>query len=366
MITRNLKLALLLSAASALVLAPAAQAASTTAGTSIANTATVGYTVGGTPQSPVTSNTATFLVDRKVNLTVAEVGGSATVISYGDTAKVTTFQVTNLTNATQDFRLQAAQQLSLIIDTFGLTDSIDMSNVHVFVDGDGDGLYEAGTDTATFIDELAPDAQKTVFIVADAPASGPASGDAGVGLIAYTATGSTPGTLGGDVAATIGVDSPTAVDTVFADTNGPLDLLHDGDHSALDAYVTASTTVGFAKTATVISDPIDGSLLPKAIPGAIVEYCLKVSNTGGSSATAINITDSVPANTTYVANSLVVGGSVLLGACLGDGTTEDDNATGADETDLNGGSSDGATIHAMIPAITAGATQTARFRVTLN
>ncbi|MEI9903572.1 MAG: hypothetical protein WDN06_05990 [Asticcacaulis sp.] len=105
MTTRNLKLALLLTTVSAMVLAPAAHAASTTAGTSIANTATVGYTVGGAAQTPITSNTATFLVDRKVNLAVTEVGGAPTTISYGDTAQVTTFQVTNLTNATQDFTL---------------------------------------------------------------------------------------------------------------------------------------------------------------------------------------------------------------------------------------------------------------------
>ncbi len=367
MTTRNLNLALLLTLASAAVaLAPAAHAASTAAGTSITNTATVGYSVGGTAQTPVTSNVATFLVDRKVNLTVSEVGNAATTVAYGDTSKVTTFQVTNLTNATQDFRLVASQQLSLAISLLGLTDSMDMSNVHVYVDGNGDGIYESASDTATYIDELAPNASKTVFIVADAPASGPANGVAGVALTAITATGGTAGSLGADVTATIGADTPGAIDTVFADSNGAIDLAHDGTYSALDAYVIASTTVSFTKTATVISDPINGSLLPKAIPGATVEYCLQVSNTGSNNATGISITDSVPANTTYVSGSLVVGGSVLLGACLADGTAEDDNATGADESDPNGGSSDGSTVTATIPTILPGATQTARFRVTLN
>ncbi|MEI9903573.1 MAG: DUF11 domain-containing protein [Asticcacaulis sp.] len=241
-----------------------------------------------------------------------------------------------------------------------------MSNVHIFVDGNGDGIYEAGSDTAGFIDELAPDAQKTVFIVADAPASGPAGGVAGVALTAITAAGGTPGSLGGDVAATLGLDSPTTVDVVFADSDGVLDLIHDGADSAFDDYVAASTTIAFAKTATVIDDPIDLAVAPKAIPGATVEYCLKVSNTGLSNATAVNITDAVPADTTYVANSLSVGGTTLLGACLPDGTPEDDNATGADETDLYGGSSDGTTVQAQIPLILPGTTLTARFHVTLN
>ena len=367
MTTRNLKLALLLALLPAvLAIAPGAYAASTTAGTNITNTATVGYTVGGTAQTPVTSNTATFVVDRKVNLTVSEVGGSATTISYGDTNKVTTFLVTNLTNATQDFHLVPSQQLTLGIGLLGLTDTMDMSNVRVFVDGNGDGIYESASDTATYIDELAPDASKTVFIVANAPASGSANGVAGVALTAIAATGGTAGTLGGDLTATVGADTPGAIDTVFADSSGALDVIHDGAASAFDAYVIASTTIGFTKIATVVSDPVDGIITPKAIPGAVVEYCLQVSNTGVSTATGINITDSIPANTTYVPGSLVVGGSVLLGVCLPDGTAEDDNATGPDETDLNGGSSDGNTVNAMIPVLIPTATETARFRVTLN
>jgi uncharacterized repeat protein (TIGR01451 family) len=366
MLPRKLKSTLMLATATVLTLNTGAQAAGTVAGTNINNTASVNYTVGGAAQTPVTSNTATFVVDRKVNLAVTEVGGTSTTIVYGSTSQVTTFQVTNLTNATQDFRLFAAQQLSLVVTTFGITDNMDMNNVHVYVDVNNNGTYEAGTDTATYIDELAPDMSKTVFIVADAPASGAANGTAGVGLTAVAATGTTPGTLGGDLTFTALGDSPSTVDVVFADDAGPLDLSRDARQSALDAYIVASTTVSFAKTATIISDPVNLFLLPKAIPGAVVEYCLKVSNTGGSAATAVSLTDAIPANTTYVPGSLYVGGSILLGACLADGTLEDDNSAGADETDPNGGSSDGATVTASIPTISAGTTVTARFRVTLD
>jgi uncharacterized repeat protein (TIGR01451 family) len=153
---------------------------------------------------------------------------------------------------------------------------------------------------------------------------------------------------------------------VFADAAGGIDALHDGASSALDSYVTATTSVTFAKSAIIVSDPINLLIAPKAIPGAVVEYCLKVSNTGGSTATLISISDAVPSNTTYVPGSLYVGGTTLLGECVIDGTAEDDNATGVDEIDLNGGSSDGTTVLATIPAILAGTTATARFRVTLN
>jgi hypothetical protein len=64
-----------------------------------------------------------------------------------------------------------------------------VTNIRVFVDVNGNGTYDAATDTATYIDELAPDATKTVFVVADVPASGPASGISGVELTAVVAAG---------------------------------------------------------------------------------------------------------------------------------------------------------------------------------
>jgi hypothetical protein len=100
-----------LTGASALVVGLWGQAASaatgTQAGLSVNNTASVAYSVGGVSQTPVASNNATFVVDRKANVMVAEVGGAATAVSFGQTNQVTTFTVTNTTNATQDFRLFA-------------------------------------------------------------------------------------------------------------------------------------------------------------------------------------------------------------------------------------------------------------------
>src|SRR5262245_49932644 len=43
-----------------------AYAVGTTAGTSISNTATVNYSVGGVSQTPITSAAATFVVDNKI------------------------------------------------------------------------------------------------------------------------------------------------------------------------------------------------------------------------------------------------------------------------------------------------------------
>ena len=80
----------------------------------------------------------------------------------------------------------------------------------------------------------------------------------------------------------------------------------------------------------------------------------------------MTITDRVPAGTTYVANSLSVGGVGSGGQCVLNGTTEDDDATGADETHLYGGSFNGTTVRGDIPTLQVGTSLTAAFRFTVN
>jgi uncharacterized repeat protein (TIGR01451 family) len=332
----------------------ASAATGTQAGASINNTATVAYSVGGVSQTPVASNNATFVVDRKVNVVVAEVGGAATSVQFGQTNQVTTFTVTNTTNATQDFRLFALN-LGLGVSTpLGHTDNFGVTNIRVFVDVNNNGVYDSATDTATFIDELAPDATKTVFVVADIPASGPAGGFSGVELTAVTAAGGTATSLGADLTQSL-LDDPAQIDTVFADGAGFADLVRDARFSAGDEYAVASATAEVAKSFIVVSDPLNGIVAPKAIPGAVIEYCIAVKNIGAQPLTSVGITDNIPTNTTYVANSTYVGGTVLLTACVLDGAQATDAAV-----------YNGTRIATTIPSISAGATSTTRFRVTLN
>ncbi|MCD2324385.1 DUF11 domain-containing protein [Sphingomonas sp. IC-56] len=346
------------------ITANAAQAQQTAAGTSVNNQATVTYEVGGASAS-VSSNVASFVVDKKVNLTVAEVGGAPTQTSINASDQVTTFTVTNLTNAVQDFRLQADQQL-VSIPLLG-TDNFDMNNLRAFVDSNGNGTYEAGVDTATFIDELAPEGVVTVFIVGDTP-NQPGADTAIVSLNAIVATGGNRGTLGADVTAssTLVADSPTTVETVFADDTGLLDSLRNGQQRAFDSFRISTAVMSLVKSATTISDPVNLLVNPHPIPGAVIEYCMRVNNAGPGAASNIALADAVPANSTFVPGSIAVGTSGLLGACILLGTSEDDNNTGADETDLYGGSFDGTTVRAMLPTVAAGTSMSVAFRVTVN
>lgn len=362
----SMKKALLLTGSAVILChSGSALAAGTTAGTSVNNTASVTYSAGGTTQT-VQSNQATFVVDRKVNLSVTEVGGSVTQTSQGAADQVTTFLVTNLTNAVQDFRLEADQQ-TFSIPLLGV-DNFNVTNMRVFVDSNGNGTYDAGVDTATFIDQLAPDTSATVFIVANVPT---AVGEdvAIVSLVATAAVaGASGGSLGADLVATslLTADSPNTVDIVFADALGTYDAARDGAARAFDAYKISTAAVAMAKSAKVISDPLNLLVNPKAIPGAVVEYCLASTNAGPGTATNVNIADAIPAGTTYISNSLTVGGLGIGGQCVLSGTIEDDDTSGADETDLYGGSFDGASITASIPTLTTLLPLNVAFRVTIN
>ena len=336
-------------------------ATGTAAGTDVQNTATVSFSVGGTSQT-ATSNTATFKVDKKVNLAIAVSGGTPTYVALGANSQVMKFTVTNLTNSVQDFRLDVDQQ-NVSIPVLGV-DNFDMNNLRVYVD-DGDGVFNPALDTRTYIDELAPDANATVFVVGDVPNQA-GSNVAIVSLRAIAAAGGTANSMGADLTATVGVDSANAVDVVFADDASPLDLARNGQLRAFSAYKIATAAISINKTSTVISDPLNLAVLPKAIPGATVEYCLVVTNAGPGTATDLVIADPLPAHTAYVANSLRVGGVATGGQCVLNGSVEDDDATGADESDPYGGSFDGTTVRATLPTLTTVLPLAISFQVTLN
>ena len=73
-----------------------------------------------------------------------------------------------------------------------------------------------------------------------------------------------------------------------------------------NVIVTGAPSLVFLKTVAVFSDPSNGITNPKNIPGALVDYTLRVTNTGAGSVTAnsIVIVDPIPAGTELFVNSL--------------------------------------------------------------
>lgn len=332
-------------------------AAGTTAGSTITNTATVNYQVGGVAQTAINASNA-FTVDRKVNLTVAEVGTTTTSVAPGSTAQVTTFTVTNTSNDVLDLGLTASQLAGGTAEHGG-TDTFDVTGLTMYVDTNGNGTYDAGTDTAiTYIDELAADASRTIFLVGSVPLGVANGAVAGVQLTAQARASGTAGTQGAVLTETAGANT-AGVDTVFADTAGVAagDAARDGKHSDGDDYTVSAATLSVTKQSRIISDPFNGTTNPKLIPGAIVEYCIVVSNAaGGAAATNVAISDPLPAQTTFVAGSSFLNGTytgtVPTGTCNADGTA--------------GGTVTAGTLSGTLGTVAAGTIRTLYFRATIN
>jgi uncharacterized repeat protein (TIGR01451 family) len=347
----------LLAAASAVAIAALgavpAFAAGTTAGSSIVNTATVNYSVGGVAQTAVTASN-TFTVDRRITLTVTEPGNATTSVAPGQTGAVTTFLVTNTSNAALDLGLAIAQPAGGTA-AHGGTDNFDVTGGAFYLDNAVTGTvgsYDAGDTLVTFLDEVAADASRTVFYVANVPV-GQANGSvAGVTLTAQAREAGAASTQGAVVAETAGANT-AGMDTVFADTAGATDAARDGLFSARDDYTVASALLTVAKNSRVISDPLNGTTNPKMIPGAVVEYCIAVSNAaGGATATGVGVSDPIPANTAYDSGFGIFVDATVTGGVCSAGTA--------------GGSFAANTVAGTLTNIPASTTRGLFFRVTIN
>jgi uncharacterized repeat protein (TIGR01451 family) len=315
----------LLSGVAAMAGAGSAHAQSgTAAGTQISNTASVSYTVNGTANT-TSSNTASFVVDKKVNFTVALDQAGNTQVNLGQTGAYVKFKVTNTTNSTQDFWLDPDQAILSVGILTGSGDDFNITGMKAYVDSNGNGVYDAGVDTQEYIDELAPDASIAVFLVGDIPNTNGIN-QAQVSLHVLAAAGGTSGSKGALLIASdlSLLNSDTTVDIVFADDDSDGianlgDVARNGQGRAYGAFDIGNRNVALTvtKSALVLSDGY--SLVPKAIPGATVQYCLLVAN--GTLLTGANnvvLTDVIPNGTTYVAGSVSMG--VPGGTCILAGT----------------------------------------------
>lgn len=351
-----------------------ALAVGTPSNTSVNNRAQVDYDIGTVAQLPIESSPTgnstpdigngadtTFLVDNFVDLTVVEVGGIETAVNPGQANAVTIFTVTNTGNTAQDYALTPTNLVGGTV--FGNTDNIDANNVRVFVDSNGNGTFELGVDTGTFVDTLLQDTAVTVFIVVDAPL-GASNGDAAnVNLSAVTndaGSGATTPTI-----ETAGPDT-AAVDVVFGDTG------RDATEAADDSYLVSGADLNIEKTSTVISDPFNLLVNPKAIPGALVEYVITVTNIGTVAADNVRITDLLDANVTFAPGEYN-GGASDVQIDLGTGPTTTYCVADANDLDGDGCGLTGSTTLEVDPAggltvgtVAADNPAVIRFRVTIN
>ncbi len=349
-----------------------ALALGTASGTDITNRATVNYEVSAVPQvliesapgagnsTPgVTEGTDTvFEVDNLVDLTVAEVGGTHTVVGPNSVDRVAEFTVTNTGNTTQDYDLTPTDLVGGTV--FGNLDTINSTLIEVFVD-DGSGIFERINDTAVIIDELAADAAATVFIVVSIPALAIDGDAANVQLTATTHDAGGAG-LGALTVESAGPDDPAVVDIVFGDAG------NDAFETDQDSYLVVAATLTIVKDSAVLSDPIGSPGGPFSIPGAVMEYTITITNGGSEDATSVSITDTINAMVTFLTGTYNLGADDVE---ITVGTAPTTYCTGdALDADGDGCRLDGAAL-TIEPGITVGTVAAdnpavIRFQVSIN
>jgi hypothetical protein len=232
-----------------------------------------------------------------VDLVVSTIDTQAVSVSPNKTNVLLTFKVQNNGNTVQDFLLSSLAGSSAFSGADEVTDSYDLSNIRVFVDSNKNGKYDDGTDTQTYIDELAPDDDITVFIIADVPADAANDKIAVYDLQAQVAQGGTASTQGAAITDDNAnqADDAATVQIVFADGAGSAgDIEHNGIFASSDAWKIVTADVTVSKNSIVVSDPVNGTTNPKRIPGAVVRYCYIVVNAdGGADATGALVTDTL-------------------------------------------------------------------------
>lgn len=345
--------------------ATSAFAAGTTQGTGIVNNVNVNYQVGGVAQTQQTA-TDTFVVDRKIIFTLSEKAPTGTTtVTPGQTARQTTFILANTSNDTLDFTITPSQIIGGTA-AHGGTDAFNVTTLLVCLDANADAICDAAATATLTIDNLIADTNTTILIVGDIPLSATNGQVAGVTLSAAALNSNgTAITAATDATA----NGAGTVETIFADAvksgNGGTSAARDGIDVATDDYTVSSAVLSVFKTSSVISDGVSGGNF-KSVPGAVVEYCISVANAaGGATATNVTIADLVPTNTTYVASSIRVNGTVTS---PGAGQTCSAGTAVTDAVDVDGGSfgTPANTVAGTLANVAGGGSSALIFRVTLN
>jgi hypothetical protein len=348
-----------------------AWAAGTVAGTSVSNSATINYQVGAITQPAIASNTVAFVVDRRVNLAVVTTDAAAVSVTPGSSNNIITFTVTNTSNDVMDFAL-TSQALVGGAAKFTGTDNINASAISVFVESGATPGYQAAQDTATFIDELAADVNRTVYIVGTFPTGLSNSDIATYGMIAEARAAGGAGSLGAALTQDTGADNPSTVQIVFGDGAGSDDAARDARQSDRSDFRVVTATLSVTKTSSVISDPFNNTTNPKAIPGAVIEYTITITNAASAAtASSIAVSDSLNAEitggrlafntTTYGATQ---GIQVTAPNINGGVATALTNASDADQGDFNVTAGNTVTVTGI--SLTGGQSATVKFRVTVQ
>jgi len=294
-------------AALLLVCAAGTAAAAPPAGTPIGNQASASYLDASSTPRTATSNLVTTIVQQVASFTLTADGANTS--APGGQA-IFPHTLTNTGNGTDDFPLTLA---NLVGDDF------DLTSLAMHIDAGGDGV----PDDFVALTGTGPLAAGAVF--------------------RFVVVGSVPGVQIGGQIARARVSAVSAFDG--AQTGFNTDVV----------TVTGNAVISVTKSANPGSGPS---------PFGPVDYTVQYTNTGNSAATALRITDVIPAGMTYVPGS--GRWSVTGAAVLTDANNADAQGIVPNTIVYDYGVTGAGTVTATVAQVPPGATGTVTFQVNVD
>lgn len=264
---------------------------STPAGTRVVDNASVTYRLGNAAQSALSAS-STLTVDQLIDVSVAWQDSSVVAAAPASNSTALTFVIANDGNGTDRFSLSVSSQPK---SASGFT----ASGCGIWFDSNNDGVYSSGDQAySPGVNDptLTAGGHQRIFVVCGIPASASDASESNVTLSVASDT------LTGPAGTTT---QETAPPFVLAETGSSA-----GQASAVGTYQASGIDFDIPLTQTV-TDPNGGN---KAAQGSTITYTIKVQPKGSGTGDHVQVSDPIPANTTYIPGSLTLNGVALTDA----------------------------------------------------
>lgn len=283
--------------------------ASTIAGSTISNQASIEYSVGtSTIKSVTQSNVSTFVVNELIDVQLIWVDASQIAVNSPDSKKVLTFKLTNTGNGNQKYNLTANNNVG------GGNFTPIINGVYIYVENglnsglQLDGAYKDKEYNPNEVVEIGPGEYKNIYLVYDIPNSLNISSK---GFSQLNAVSNTTGVSSAQKAGTIiqGVQSGNnTIDVILGHSLGKA--------QAVGNYIVSGLIVKHEKTVVSITDTSGGSVI---MSGSEVVYQIKIDLSGTGIAKSLTITDVLPPELIYIANSMTLNGNSVSDSNINNG-----------------------------------------------
>ncbi len=320
------------------LVAAAAFAAGTPAGTPIPNSATLNYSIGGIAAIPLTAVAPVILVAEVINVSLIAQGVAA--VNSPDSGRALAFLLTNTGNGSEAFsflrnNVVAGDQFDPVSAASAIYIESGAQTGFQATGPNADTIYTLGTNEPI----LPAETTRIIYVVSNIPAGQPIGALGYASLIASAATAgaanANPGTTLPGLGQGVG---NVVVDAVVGGSRARV--------AAQGSYLVSGLAVVVNKTMLSVKDPLGGTLV---MPGSVLTYRVVLSLTGVGIAENLALADPLAVNTTYVPASLFVEGGART-----------------DALDADNGSFASGAVSVVFGNTAAPATRTVEFKATVN